>query len=187
MHSRWLILGALAAFSTAAWAFPWDIDMVDSTFLRAFEWKMLPLPEGTVSTNRYVAQHERNTPEGQALTSPYPSTDATVATGQKMFFSYCAPCHGQDGKGGAEVMRNDPANGIKRFPVPAPVLSGPGAISALRSDGYIYLTIRNGGAIMPAYYYAMEDEEMWAVVAYIRTLDGARFTPPPAAPPTGPE
>ena len=98
-----------------------------------------------------------------------------------MFGVYCQTCHGVEGKGGAQVMRNEPDVGIRRFPVAAPILSGPSNVSAMRPDGYIYLTIRNGGAVMPGYGQAMSDEEMWATVAYIRTLEGATYTPPAPA------
>ena len=61
--------------STAAWAFPWDIDMVDSPAYKAYEWKMSPLPEGAVSVNRFrggYTKMSRMLPEGQNLTLPTP-------------------------------------------------------------------------------------------------------------------
>lgn len=183
MRRSFLIAGAAALVSTAAWAFPWDIDMNDADFYRAFEWAMSDLPEGVVSRNMYVANHDRLTPEGQALTNPYGADAAAVANGAVMFKTYCETCHGPEGKGGAAVVKNDPDAGIKRYPVPPPQLSGTGAISALRSDGYMYLTIRNGSAIMNGYDVQMDDHEMWDVVSYIRTLEGAQHTPPaPPAP-----
>lgn len=179
----WLAAGAALVASTAAWAFPWDIDMVDAEFFRAYEWTMMQPPEGAVSRDNYVANYSRDTPEGQGLANPYAVNDATLATGERMFEVYCQTCHGEMGTGGAEVMRNEPDVGIRRFPVPAPMLSGAGSVSSGRTDGYIYLTIRNGGAVMPGYKQAMSDEEMWATVAYIRTLDSAAYVPP--APPAG--
>ncbi len=184
MRHRLAVLGAGLGFalfsSTPAQAFPWDWDMVDGTFKRAYEWAMMNLPDGAVSINRYVPNADRMTPEGQALQNPLGATPAAadLATGERMFGIYCQTCHGVEGKGGAPVMLNDPANGIKRYPVPPPMLSGPGAITTARSDGYIYLTIRNGGAIMPGYGSSMEDQEIWATVAYLRTLEGAQYSPP---------
>jgi mono/diheme cytochrome c family protein len=175
LSKKQLILGGLfATASGAAWAFPWDIDMVDSVFLRAFEWEMMDTPEGALAVDT-PANGDRYTPEGKALKSPYETGDAAVANGKRMFEIYCATCHGAEGKGGAQVTRNDPANGIKRYQYPPPMLSGPGALSTIYSDGYIYLTVRNGGHTMPAYSYAMDDDEMWNIVTYIRTLDGAQF------------
>lgn len=168
-------LGAVAlglTLSTPAWALPWDIDLVDAYYYRGYEWKMMDVPEGAVSRNMWVANADRMTPEGQALTSPYPTNEAFIAKGERMFDVYCATCHGAQGLGGAEVANNESG---KRYPVMPPRLSGDGNSSALRPDGYIYLTIRNGGAIMPSYGAAMNDDEMWAVVAYIRTLEGAAY------------
>lgn len=183
-----LVLGGLL-LAGAAWASPWDIDMVDAYMFKAFEWKMRMPPVGVVPRdsmsaprpkadgfyqNAKITNADRTTDAGKALTDPYPVNEATVATGKKMFSTYCQPCHGPEGKGGGPVTHNDPSADIRRFPVPAPMLSGPGAATAHRSDGYIYLTIRNGGAVMPPYAIALTDAERWSVVEYIRTLDGAQ-------------
>jgi len=176
---RWLLAGA-ALISTSAWAFPWDIDMVDAQFERAYEWVMMTPPEGAVSRDHSFRNYDRTTPEGQALKDPYPVDDVTLAKGQRMFEVYCQTCHGEQGKGGAPVADNKPAEEQFRYKMPPPKLSGETGISALRTDGYIYLTVRNGGAIMPSYGAAMNDDEIWAVVAWLRTLPGAQ------APTTGP-
>jgi len=167
-----LALAGLAA-ATPAHALPWDIDMVDAYFERGYEWNMMTVPDGAVSQNRWAPNGNRMTPEGQAMSNPYPVNDAFLEKGEQMFGIYCQTCHGVEGKGGAPVA--DTKAG-KRYPVPPSVLSGAGAVSSLRSDGYLYLTIRNGGAIMPAYGQAMDDDEMWAIVSYIRTLDGAAYS-----------
>ena len=159
--------------STTANALPWDIDMVDAYFYRGYEWNMMTVPDGAVSQNRWAANANRMTPEGQALTNPYPQNEAVVAKGEKVFNIYCVTCHGVEGKGGAPVMDNTSG---KRYPVPAAMLSGQGAAPSMRTDGYLYLTIRNGAAVMSGYGQALDDDEMWAIVSYIRTLDGAAYT-----------
>lgn len=199
--TRWLLAGGLLV-AGLAWASPWDIDMIDSRMMKAYEWHMRPsIPEGSVQRpagavtrpggngtyqNDYIPAGDRTAPGTDTMANPYPVTKATIAQGQHLFQVTCAPCHGIDGKGGGPVTKNDPAAAINRFPVPAPLLSGAGAVSAQRSDGYIYFTIRNGGALMPAYGVSLTDRERWAVVAYIRTLEGTTYTPPaPAAPTAG--
>lgn len=172
MRSALALVGLLAAAPAAA--APWDIDMVDAYFYRGYEWKMMTPPEGAVSINRWVANADRLTPEGQALTSPYA---ADLASGERMFNVYCATCHGAKGLGGAPVADNSSG---KRYPIMPPRMSGEGASSKLRTDGFIYLTIRNGGAIMPAYGSALNDDEMWSIVAYIRSLPGGAYEGPPA-------
>lgn len=183
---KWALAGLGLLASSTAMAFPWDIDMVDAYFYRGYEWAMMNLPDGVVSRDLYVANADRMTPAGQAMENPYGApTAATLEQGERMFNVYCATCHGAEGKGGAEVMRNDPTKGIRRYPVPAPMLSGTGSISKSRSDGYIYLTIRNGAAVMPGYNQAMYDHEMWSIVSYIRTLEGAAYVPPAPPPNEG--
>lgn len=192
---RWLALGGLL-IAGGAWAFPWDIDMVDSRAFRAYEWKMKqPIPDGAIQRpsgaiqrarevggyqNDYIAPLDRNAAGVDAMTSPYGADEATIAQGKHLFQVSCAPCHGVEGKGGGPVTHNDPAKGINRFLVPAPMLSGEGAVSAIRTDGYIYGTIRNGGNLMPKYGLSLTDRERWSIVSYIRTLDGATYKPPAA-------
>lgn len=195
---RWWALGGLFAAGLAV-ASPWDIDMIDSRAIRAYETKMLPphapgaiqRAGGAISRpggagtyqNDYIAPGDRTKPETETMVNPYPVDEASLAKGKQMFQVTCAPCHGIDGKGGGPVTVNDPSKNINRFPVPAPMLSGAGSVTSTRSDGYLYLTIRNGGALMPAYGISLTDRERWAIVAYMRTLDGAQYTPPtPTAP-----
>jgi mono/diheme cytochrome c family protein len=163
-----LALGGLAALGTSE-AAPWDIDMVDAAFLRAYEWVMMDLPEGTVSRDSHIMDGNRYTPEGAALATPYGHTDAQVEKGQEMFRIYCATCHGPDGTGGAPVADN--SDGKKRYGAFPFILSGSGSMILGKTDGYLYLTIRNGGAAMPAYSQQMDEDEMWAVVSYIRKLE----------------
>lgn len=165
-----LLLGALA-FSSSASASPWDIDMVDAYFYRGYEWKMAQVPEGAVSQNRYHPNFDRMTPEGKALTNPYPADDASIAKGKRAFDNVCTACHGKDGLGGAPVTDNNPAEKKLRYPVAAPNLSGAGSVVPQRTDGHLYLTIRNGSAIMASYKQALDDDEMWAIVAYLRSLN----------------
>lgn len=196
-----IVLGGLLASSTAQ-AFPWDIDMVDAVFYRAYEWEMMHPPEGAIPTaapmaevrqpelviaqttvyrehceptcreqNANGTEWDRTTPEGAALVNPLganPSAEV-LATGEHMYNAYCSACHGKAGAGGAAV----PERG---YPAAPPMLAGDGNSSKIRSDGYIFLTIRNGGAIMPSYSYAMSDAEIWSVISYIRTLPDAQYS-----------
>jgi mono/diheme cytochrome c family protein len=176
-------VGLLA--STAAWAFPWDIDMVDAVFLRAFEWEMWGTPEGSVSINRYregcdptcadpsevLPEWNRDAIGGNILTNPLASSEEVLADGERLFSIYCQTCHGVDGAGGAPV--TDSEKGA-RYPA-VPLISGATAATGYRKDGWIFLTIRNGGINMPSYSYAMDDEEMWSVVTYLRTLPNAEL------------
>ncbi len=162
----------------------WFVDMYDGEFVRAYEQPMSALPEGVVSQNRYAANFDRTTDAGKSLTNPYVGPgvdmDAVIDQGEWNFQTYCAPCHNTNAMGGGAV--NDMSDGKKRFPVPAPALAGDASIinAAGYSQGYVYLTIRNGAAIMKGYSWAMTDEEMWSVTEYLKTLDGVNYGAPPA-------
>lgn len=190
----WVLAGLCAA--GVAWASPWDIDMIQSTAYKPYKWQMMLPPEGSV--RREGPSYTRAKGEGyyqnqsipaidrmkaDSLTDPYAKDPKHLETGKKRFEVSCQPCHGIEGKGGGPVTQNDPSASPprKRFQMPAPLLSGANAVTPKRSDGYIYGTIRNGGAVMPAYGHSLTDEERWAIVAYIRTLDGAAYDNPAAA------
>lgn len=196
-RARWGVgLGLLAA--GLAWASPWDIDMIDTVQVKAYERPMRTVvPEGSVQRssptnggrpsangtyqNDYEPTYDRYV-DGDKLFTPFGHGEDQAALGKTIFGINCLPCHGPEGKGGGPVTQNDAEKKIARFPVPAPMLSGAGNISALRSDGYLYLTIRNGGAVMPAHAVMLTDKERWSVVSYIRTLEGTAYAPPaPAA------
>lgn len=183
-RTLWAMFGAVA-LSTAAWAFPWDWDMVDSPAFKAYEWPMMGLPEGVVARNgdTDITKVRRMNPdplapETKALPNPYTADEALVGQGKAAFETYCQTCHGVNGEGGSPVGDNNPAAGKRRFLVPIPKLVGAGGRATLRTDAEIYTTIRNGKASMPAYSWAMTEREMWAAVAYLRTIPGGQYTPP---------
>lgn len=191
-----LVLGGLVLSTTVAVALPWDVDMADSQAVKAYRnvdmyrpgvegMEMGPsgdpifraLPEGVVSQpnvltpNSFAPNYERGTPEGEALTAPFPATEARLATGEHMYNVYCTPCHG---------------DGVNLGPVAAPgrypgvvALGGKAGVLKNRTDGWVYLTVRNGGAVMQPYGWAMTDEEMWSLVQYTRTLPQSEYVPPP--------
>lgn len=167
-----LVLGT----SSVAFGLPWDVDMVDSSIVKGYERPMPGLPAGVVaqpniaSPEGFSPNFRRESPEGQALRNPLPDDEATRARGKVMMETYCAPCHGADG------INLGPVAAPGRMPGVVP-LAGPAGVAQLRTDGWIYLTIRNGGAVMPAYSWAMSDDEMWSIVAYLRTLPNAQHTP----------
>jgi mono/diheme cytochrome c family protein len=181
MHSpRFLTIGvtllATTVVSGVAFGLPWDTDMANSESIKAYEAPMAPLPAGVVAQPNMLSpdiasmNYDRMTPEGQALQSPF---DADLVLGEKMYSIYCSHCHGDGTTLGAVAYgpQNKTPHGL-----PAVHLFGtPPKMASLRSDGYIYLTIRNGGAIMPRHGYAMSDREMWAVVSYLRSQPGGAY------------
>lgn len=87
-------------------------------------------------------------------------------SGREIYVNTCIRCHGIDGKG---------ALGIKLVPPPADLTSS--AVQD-RLDGTLFRRIHEGkpNTAMGAWKHSLSDEEIWDVLAYVRTfraeLDG---------------
>jgi cytochrome c oxidase cbb3-type subunit 3 len=98
------------------------------------------------------------------LTDPRPP--ARASRGERLYYAYCAQCHGVDGRGSwrAALFLLRPGDLAER--------------SRGESDRYLFDIIKQGGSPigrpgMPAFGYQMTDADIEALVAYIRTLPGA--------------
>jgi sulfur oxidation c-type cytochrome SoxX len=92
---------------------------------------------------------------------------ALVKKGKTLFVHYCAHCHGLAGDGdgfNAEFLDKEPAE-----------LSSP-KFQAKKTNHQIYKVINQGGAgvrkshLMPVFGKTLSEAEIWALVAYIRSL-----------------
>jgi mono/diheme cytochrome c family protein len=174
------VLGFLALTSTVAFGLPWDIDMADAQFVRAYEWEIAPIPEGSVPQDnkltpaRFAENHELGTDATQALVNPVPNSPAHLELGEEMYGIYCTPCHAN----GQELGKVSEAG----YPGIAILAGSAGRLKQI-TDGHLYVTIRNGKGLMPAYGWSMNETEMWSLVHYLRTMpDSAAYVPPPPAP-----
>ncbi len=100
------------------------------------------------------------------LPHPVPRT-ATPA--QRLYLTYCAECHGADGRGSwrAALFFLRPGNLAEPRPL------------AGRSDEYLFGLVKDGGAPigkpgMPAFGYHLSDEQIREIVEYVRTLSKTR-------------
>jgi len=96
------------------------------------------------------------------LPHPIPKTAAPV---QRAYLSNCASCHGANGHGSwrATVFLVRPGDLTDR------------KVMAQISDDYLFGLIKNGGATigkpgMPAFGYHLTDNEIRALVAYVRAF-----------------
>lgn len=96
---------------------------------------------------------------GKILANPAPFKQQSVENGRRLFEIYCALCHGVDGKGMGVV--------ATKF-IPPPDLTLP--MFQQQADGFIYGTIRNGGAVMPSYGEVLSSKERWDIVNFLRSL-----------------
>jgi mono/diheme cytochrome c family protein len=95
--------------------------------------------------------------------SPLPWNLQTLERGRQRFEIYCAPCHGLTGAGqGIVALRGKwPAGDLREA-----------RIQQL-SDREIFEVITNGVRTMPPYRFQIEEQDRWAIVAYVRVLQRA--------------
>jgi mono/diheme cytochrome c family protein len=91
----------------------------------------------------------------------------TVAEGKKLYASYCAACHGDQGKGDGVAARSLPVK---------PADHTNGAVMNQLSDKFLTDIISKGGsavsksAFMPAWGNSLNDKQIADIVAYVRSL-----------------
>jgi mono/diheme cytochrome c family protein len=106
--------------------------------------------------------------------APLPPSPPGPEPGRGLYQAHCASCHAPDGRGRswrARLLFLRPGD-----------LATPAA--AARPDGYLADLVRHGGATygkpgMPAFGFLLREEEIRAVVGYLRVL--AAPPPPPRA------
>ena len=86
--------------------------------------------------------------------NPYTSPE-DVAVGNRRYRRLCSNCHGQDGRGVAEL---------------GPNLIG--KLSRISSDGGLFDVVTGGvpGTAMPAFSFS--ERQAWQVIAYLRSIGG---------------
>lgn len=97
-----------------------------------------------------------------SVKNPEAKDAASVKNGQTIYMTYCAPCHGNSGKG------DGPASAALN-PKPADHTSA--AVQA-QSDGTMFYEISQGHAhtAMTPFKAVLSADQRWAVINYIRTL-----------------
>lgn len=103
-----------------------------------------------------------------------------VARGANRYQIYCTPCHGRDADGKGPVATRVPS-GQGGLLVPPPDLKSERVKEML--NGQIYRAMLNGvnNGNMPSYAAQIPVEDRWAIIAYIRQLQGGNFEPTGAA------
>jgi mono/diheme cytochrome c family protein len=96
-----------------------------------------------------------------AKTNPTKSTPESLAKGKKWWGIDCSMCHGSNGNG-----KGDVAEDMKLQIVD---LTDPEALKN-RTDGQIFWVIKNGHQDMPAEGPRLQDDGIWDLVNYVRSL-----------------
>ncbi len=134
-------------------------DMADAPTMKPQE-NFIEPPEGSVSNNAIL--YPKTVEEAEAnLKNPLQNDPQVVALGEKMFNTYCIPCHGAAAKGDGSI--------TDVYPKPPDITS---AAYQARGDGFFFYRITFGANIMPGYGHATAPHERWAIVHYLRKLQG---------------
>lgn len=162
MRATAMVGVALVFSASAAWSFPWSIDMYRGAAVQPLSRAPRVMPDDTMPVNRGEPPMslEQMTIKMQ---NPLKPTPENLAHGKALFNNNCAPCHGENALGDGPVahLLHDP---------PKNLVSG---TSKDLPDGYIYGAIRDGILLMPSYDDAMSAHERWDVVMYVRSLQQA--------------
>ena len=114
--------------------------------------------EPTIGVDPYAAAATPYDAVEKKILAPA-SSDASIAHGDSLFHTICWTCHGKTMAGDGPV--------AAKF-VPPPDLLGES--SRGRTDGFMYMYMRHGGAIMPSYGNVLSSSDAWSLVHYIRHM-----------------
>lgn len=95
-----------------------------------------------------------------AIKNPTPATPVSIAAGKATYKLYCAPCHGNNGRG-------DGPAAASLNPKPADHTS---SLLLKETDGSLFYRISEGHTPMPQYKTTLSEQQRWELVDYIRTL-----------------
>ncbi|MDV7391567.1 cytochrome c, partial [Arthrospira platensis SPKY1] len=93
---------------------------------------------------------------------PFEITPAILQRGRERYQIFCMPCHDSRGSGNGIIVQlgfKQPTSFHDRFLIRAP-------------EGRIYLAIKNGVGMMDGFAARIPVEDRWAIVAYVRALQG---------------
>jgi mono/diheme cytochrome c family protein len=134
---------------------------------------LLEPPLGAVANGEvpYPFAQAQGDQAGAALRNPLPAAPDVLAHGRFVFENVCIACHGAEGAGDGEVTR--------LFPKPPSLMT-----QKVRDwpDGALFHRPMRGQASMPSHARQITQDDAWAVVHYIRSMQSRLpVAPPPAA------
>lgn len=132
----------------------------DSRMERQLFWKEESIKAYEVGPEANVKWLHSHVPEGwRIIPNPYPTTEAGLARGHKLYQDFCIGCHGPvgDGMGAAQPYIYPP-------PLNFTILKDRGV-----SGGILYYQIMNGitGTAMPYFKRELESQKIWEVGDFV--------------------
>ena len=156
-----LIVAAAGGLMGAAVVVRWSDNMTQTPRIVPGE-RVFRMPSGVVPRGGELIIPREQRDIAAKAPNPVKMSDASVAIGREHYTTFCAPCHGAEGKGGV-------TGPVATKFIPPPDLTNP-ELQKQRTDGYWHSYIVVGGAVMPAYGEALSSQEAWHVVNFLRAL-----------------
>ncbi|MBI2158888.1 MAG: cytochrome c [Candidatus Rokubacteria bacterium] len=156
-----LIVAAAGGLMGAAVVVRWNDNMTQTPRIVPGE-RVFRMPAGVVPRGGDLIIPREQRDVATKAPNPVKMSDASVAIGREHFTTFCAPCHGAEGKGGV-------TGPVATKFIPPPDLTNP-ELQKQRTDGYWHSYIVVGGAVMPAYGEALSSQEAWHIVNFLRAL-----------------
>lgn len=96
----------------------------------------------------------------EQLKSPLDSTQVDLARGKELYTIYCGICHGNQGKGQGNLVKNEKILGVPSYDDAGRAIT----------EGSIYHVIYYGRNTMGSYAGQLNEEERWQVTEYVLKL-----------------
>lgn len=107
---------------------------------------------------------------GENLSSPLHLTEKTIKEGKALYNSFCAHCHGKEGKGKGSI-QNAIYGAVPSYSDTLPNRRGNRSMKELK-EGHIYQAIMYGLNAMGPHSSLIREKDRWKIVAYVQTLQG---------------
>lgn len=155
-----------------SWGMPWSKDMKDAPSVKPQETSVEATPESSVSIEdeepipipKNIGELFQAKVKAASLPNPVEQTAESLEQGKVFYDTHCYACHGEEGLGDGPVG--------KKFSPPAANLTTDSIQK--QPDGQMFLTITHGSIAMPFYRDAMNPEERWHLINYIKGALGKK-------------
>ncbi|MBI4254621.1 MAG: c-type cytochrome [Candidatus Rokubacteria bacterium] len=156
-----LILGAAGGLMGAAVVVRWSDNMTQTARILPGE-RVFRMPAGSVPRGGELLIPKEQRDVAARQPNPLRASADSIVIGRQHYGTFCAPCHGAEGKGGV-------TGPVATKFIPPPDLTHP-ELQKQRTDGYWHSYIVVGGAVMPAYGEALSSHEAWHIVNFLRSI-----------------
>jgi mono/diheme cytochrome c family protein len=124
--------------------------------------RVFTMPAGVVARGGELIIPKEQRDVAARRANPVKTSPQSIALGKQHFTTFCAPCHGLEGKGGVTGL-------VATKFIPTPDLTS-AELQKQRTDGYWHSYIMAGGAVMPSYGEALSPAEAWHIVNFLRSI-----------------